>query len=143
MMSRDISHTGTVVEVSSHSVTISIDTTSDNCNGCSARLLCRRNGESPGDTVIDVPVTESFAYKVGDKVSVSIPEHSRISALFIALIMPCICLLLAVIILSLANFNDAFVAIGALAAVAAYFAILFVFRNLVRERYNKMKICHQ
>jgi sigma-E factor negative regulatory protein RseC len=142
-MPRDISHTGTVVEVSSNSVSISFDASSENCTGCSARLLCRRNGDSTGDTVIDVPITGTCDYKVGDKVRVSIPENNQISAVILALILPLVFMFLAVIVLSWANFGDAFVALSALAVVLAYYGVLYIFRNRVRDRYNRMKICHQ
>ncbi|MBR1766953.1 MAG: SoxR reducing system RseC family protein [Bacteroidales bacterium] len=130
-MAQPVTHPGTVVATKKGLVTVQIESVSA-CASCQAHSRCGF-AESKTKT-LDIPLSRSTAaadrgYSVGDAVVVTIDPSRGLLATLFAYLLPALILLAVVVTLSLLGIPEPLVILVALAALALYTLLLYLFRR--------------
>ena len=133
-----VQHDGLVVAVSPKSVTVQIRSVSA-CASCAAHAKC--GFAESKDKTLEIPTqavkqSDSQTFAVGDPVTVTI-DHSRgLLAVWFAYLLPALLLIAVIVALSLAALPEGLVALAALATLAIYILILYLFRRRLDSRFT-------
>jgi len=132
MANQYISHEGIVTEITPHAMHISIYVTSG-CSSCTAKGSC--NMSEGKDKTITVPL-QSTPYHVGDHVNILMKERSGLFAVFIAYILPIILLVILLMIAQYNNVSEAITGILLLTIITLYFATLMLFQKQLKQKFT-------
>lgn len=122
----EISHTGTIIGITPEYTTVEIIAQSA-CAACHARGMCGVADES--QKIIMVPTDPYAGYKVGDEVFVMLKRSMGMKAVWISYVIPLLILMILILSLSSVNVHEAYVGLGAIAGVALYYLVIYLFRN--------------
>lgn len=131
-----MTHPGTVLNTKPGLVRVQIESVSA-CAACQAHSRCGF-AESKTKT-LDIPVKpkeNSFKFKAGDNVMVTIDEKRGLMATWWAYVLPAILLLAAVIGFSLASLSEPLVILLSLAILALYILLLILFRQKINNKFT-------
>ncbi len=137
-LERIASHDGIVKNVGKGLVAVEIASTSA-CAACEAHAKCGF-AESKNKT-IEVPTKQWSEYAEGEHVTVNIDQSRGLLAVWLAYVLPAVCMLAAIIGLSAAGAAEWVVAVVALAVLAIYVVILYLYRTKV-EKHFTLTITH-
>lgn len=130
-MSIPIRHIGVVRRADSSTVYVTIERQSA-CAACHARHVCGAEG---GERVLEVKTPQALRFKVGDKVEVALRRRSMgIASILWGYVMPLLVLLMSLFAAKLAGVGDGTAACVTLAAVAAYYAVLYALRSYMSRK---------
>lgn len=104
------------------------------CGACHAKGLC-----SAAESVVkevQVPTSATPLRKVGDKVEVVMRATMGHKAVALAYLAPLVLLIAAIVALSALGLEEFWVGLGAIAAVALYYLILWFMRSSLRNSYE-------
>ena len=130
--SSEISHRGRIVSITPEVTTVQIVSESA-CRACHAKGLC-----SLGDSTVkevELPTRGWDNYQVGDEVSVVLQASMGHKAVWLAYVLPLV-LMAATLLVTLSAGGSELLAGGvAIAAVALWYAVLWLLRDRLRNEY--------
>lgn len=128
----DISHTGKVTEITPQYITVEIISSSA-CSSCHAASLCSLS-ESKVKTV-QVPF-DFRDWSIGEEVDVCLKKTMGYKAVWISYVVPLILLFAVLLVMSKAGAGELFCGLAAIASVAFYYLVIYLFRNRLRNEYT-------
>ena len=124
-MASPIRHTGTVQRVARGVVYVLLEQQSA-CAACHARRIC---GVDSGEKIIEVRTAAADRFAAGDSVEVALVRRSMgVASLVLGYVVPLVVLLVALLVSKIAGAADGVAACITLAAVAVYYACLYLLR---------------
>jgi len=128
-MSGDISHEGVIVGIAGNCIDVRI-LQSSACSSCQAKSLCRVSESKEKD--VQVYVTSTADYRVGQQVRVIATERQGWKAVLIAFALP-LALLVAVLVgASAYGCSELASALMALGILVPYYLVVALFRDRIR-----------
>ncbi len=122
----EISHEGKIVEITPEFTSVEIISMSA-CAACHAKALCGVSDEKT--KIIMVPTDPYSDHNVGDEVEVMLKKSMGFKAVWISYVIPLIILLILIVSLSAVTGNELITGLGAIAGVALYYLVIYLFRN--------------
>ena len=140
MAKEDISHKGRVLGITPEFTTVQI-LSSSACSSCHAAGFCAL-GEST-EKVLEVPTDPYGFYEVGEEVEVVLKATAGLKAVWLAYVAPLVILMITILAMIKTGFGEIVSAFSAIAAVALWYLVLWLFRKKLRNQYvftiNKIK----
>lgn len=131
-MSNRIRHSGVIDAISDGSVRVRILQTSA-CAQCKVAGHC--NSSESKEKIVEVyNVPDSNALNIGDEVVVTASVSMAANALLLCFGVPLVILLAALALIYVLTSDEAAAALGAIASLVPYYAVLYLYRNVFRER---------
>ena len=130
-MNQRIRHSGVVESIEEGCVHVRIVQTSS-CAACKVAGYC--NAAESKEKMIDVYCDAVADYKVGQQVTVSTSGQVAVKALLWAFGVPFVLLMAVLLAVLLLTGNEGWAALGALAILVPYYAILWLLRDKMREQ---------
>ena len=128
----EITHRGRIVSITPEFTTVEIVSESA-CAACHARGLC-----SLGDSKVkqvEVPTRGWDNYTVGQEVSVVLRATMGHKAVWLAYVVPLLVMVAALLGILSAGGSELAAGLGAIGAVAAYYAVIWLLRDRLRKEY--------
>ena len=128
----EITHRGRIVSITPEYTTVEIVSESA-CAACHAKGLC-----SLGDSKIkqvEVPTRGWDNYTVGQEVSVVLRATMGHKAVWLAYVVPLLVMVAALLGILSAGGSELAAGLGAIGAVAAYYAVIWLLRDRLRKEY--------
>ena len=130
-MSNKIKHSGVVENILGDSVQVRIVQTSA-CAACKVAGYC--NAFESKEKLVDVYHADTRNLRVGDVVTVTASTQVAAQALLLGFGLPFVVLVAVLIAVLLITGNEGAAALSGLAALVPYYAVLFLFRNRIRDK---------
>lgn len=130
-MSNKIKHSGVVENILGDSVQVRIVQTSA-CAACKVAGYC--NASESKEKLVDVYHADTRNLRVGDVVTVTASTQVAAQALLLGFGLPFVVLVAVLIAVLLITGNEGAAALSGLGALVPYYAVLFLFRNLIRDK---------
>ncbi len=130
-MSNKIKHSGVVENIMGDSVQVRIVQTSA-CAACKVAGYC--NASESKEKLVDIYHADTRNLKVGDVVTVTASTQVAAQALLLGFGLPFVVLVAVLIVVLLITGNEGAAAMSGLAALVPYYAVLFLFRNRIRDK---------
>lgn len=131
-MDKTIEHQGIIKQIEGGIARIQIIQLSA-CAGCHAKNACSASDMS--EKIIEVPY-EGKSYKVGDQVRIIGSTAMGWKAVGYAFVLPFILLMSALVIATEAGVDELIAGSLALAILAPYYLILFLFKDKMRKKFT-------
>lgn len=128
----NISHRGRIVGITPEVTTVEIVSESA-CSSCHAKGLCSL-GESKSK-IIELPTRGWDNYSVGDEVEVVLKASMGLKAVWLAYAAPLVVLVAVLLVLNAFGFGEIVCGLGALAAVAVWYFVIWLFRGKLKNEY--------
>ncbi len=126
MSKNGISHRGKITEITPELTTVEILSVSA-CAECHAKGMC---GMSEAKVKrISVPTDPYSDRKVGDEVDVVMKKSMGLKAVWISYVIPLLILMILILSLSSVTVHEAWTGLGAIAGVALYYLLIYIFRD--------------
>ncbi len=132
-MTKDVSHKGVIVGVTSDIVRVEIISQSA-CSSCHAAGLCSMSETTKKE--VEVPVRSGEHFMLGDNVSVILEMSMGMKAVVLAYVVPLAILLMICISLSYASVGELVSGLLGLGGVAVWYLLLYLFRNRISRKYT-------
>ena len=126
MSKNEISHKGVIKSITPELTTVEILSTSA-CAECHAKGMCGMSESKVKE--IYVPTDPYSVHEVGDEVQVMLKKSMGLKAVWISYVIPLFILMILILSLSSVNVHEAYVGLGAIAGVALYYLVIYLFRN--------------
>ena len=97
------------------------------CAECHAKGMCGMSESKVKE--ISVPTDPYSVHEVGDEVQVMLKKSMGLKAVWISYVIPLFILMILILSLSSVNVHEAYVGLGAIAGVALYYLVIYLFRN--------------
>lgn len=130
-MSNKIKHSGVVENIMGDSVQVRIVQTSA-CAACKVAGYC--NASESKEKLVDIYHADTRNLKVGDVVTVTASTQVAAQALLLGFGLPFVVLVAVLIVVLLITGNEGAAALSGLGALVPYYAVLFLFRNRIRDK---------
>ncbi len=130
-MSNKIKHSGVVENILGDSVQVRIVQTSA-CAACKVAGYC--NASESKEKLVDIYHADTRNLRVGDVVTVTASTQVAAQALLLGFGLPFVVLVAVLIAVLLITGNEGAAALSGLAALVPYYAVLFLFRNRIRDK---------
>ena len=130
-MSNKIKHSGVIENIMGDSVQVRIVQTSA-CAACKVAGYC--NASESKEKLVDVYHADTRHLKVGDVVMVTASTQVAAHALLLGFGLPFVVLVAVLFAVLLITGNEGAAALSGLAALVPYYAVLFLFRNRIRDK---------
>jgi sigma-E factor negative regulatory protein RseC len=130
-MSNKIKHSGVVENILGDSVQVRIVQTSA-CAACKVAGYC--NASESKEKLVDVYHADTRNLRVGDAVTVTASTQVAAQALLLGFGLPFVVLVAVLIAVLLITGNEGAAALSGLGALVPYYAVLFLFRNRIRDK---------
>ena len=130
-MSNKIKHSGVVENILGDSVQVRIVQTSA-CAACKVAGYC--NASESKEKLVDVYHADTLNLRVGDVVTVTASTQVAAQALLLGFGLPFVVLVAVLIAVLLITGNEGAAALSGLGALVPYYAVLFLFRNRIRDK---------
>ena len=126
MSKNEISHKGVIKSITPELTTVEILSTSA-CAECHAKGMCGMSESKVKE--ISVPTDPYSDHEVGDEVQVMLKKSMGLKAVWISYVIPLFILMILILSLSSVNVHETYVGLGAIAGVALYYLVIYLFRN--------------
>ena len=126
MSKNEVSHEGTILEITPEYTTVEIVAQSA-CAACHARGLCGVADEKR--KIIMVPTDPYASYKVGDSVLVMLKKSMGMKAVWISYVIPLFILMILILSLSSVTVHEVYAGLAAIGGVALYYLVIYLFRD--------------
>ena len=130
-MSNKIKHSGVIENIMGDSVQVRIVQTSA-CAACKVAGYC--NASESKEKLVDVYHADTRNLRVGDVVTVTASTQVAAQALLLGFGLPFVVLVAVLIAVLLITGNEGAAALSGLGALVPYYAVLFLFRNRIRDK---------
>ena len=131
LMGHKISHSGVIESFGDGCVHVRIVQTSA-CAACKVAGYC--NASESKEKLVDIYHADTRNLKVGDVVTVTASTQVAAQALLLGFGLPFVVLVAVLIVVLLITGNEGAAAMSGLAALVPYYAVLFLFRNRIRDK---------
>ncbi len=132
MAAAEVSHVGKIVDIAPDIITVEIVSEAA-CASCHAAGLC---GTAEAATkAISVPATAGN-WQLGQEVDVLLKRSMGFKAVWLAYAIPLVVLLAVLLGLNAAGLGELASGLAAIAAVALYYLVLWLFRDKLRNEYS-------
>ena len=131
-MAEEISHRGKVLSVDGGCIRVEIISSSA-CSACHAAGLCSMS--EAVKKVVEIPAAGNPGYSAGEEVVLTLKPSMGMKAVLAAYVLPLVILLLLCVSMSFAGFNELYTGLAGLAALAAYYAVLYFMRDRISRDY--------
>ena len=102
------------------------------CAACKVAGYC--NAAESKEKTVDVLVTDTSRWKVGDTVTVAASQQMATQALLLAFVLPLMILLAVLFVVLASTGREGLAALCGLAALLPYYGVLWLFRNRMQQR---------
>ena len=126
MSKNEVSHEGTVLEITPEFTTVEIIAQSA-CAACHARGLCGVADEK--QKIIMVPTDPYATYRTGDKVLVMLKKSMGMKAVWRSYVIPLFILMILVLSLSSVTVHEVYAGLAGIGGVALYYLVIYLFRD--------------
>lgn len=126
MSKNEVSHEGTILEITPEFTTVEIIAQSA-CAACHARGLCGVADEK--QKIIMVPTDPYATYRTGDKVLVMLKKSMGMKAVWISYVIPLFILMILVLSLSSVTVHEVYAGLAGIGGVALYYLVIYLFRD--------------
>ena len=126
MGKNEISHKGRITAITPEFTTVEIVSTSA-CAECHAKGVCGMSESKMKE--ISVPTDPYSDRKVGDEVDVVLKKSMGMKAVWISYVIPLFILMILILSLSSVTVHEVYVGLGAIAGVALYYLVIYLFRS--------------
>ena len=127
----NIKHCGEVVRVADDKVWVRM-TVNSACSGCHARVVC--GVDESKDKIVEVATSDAVSYSVGESVEVALESRSvGAKSVFLAYVVPFFVLTLLLIGTIAVGASEGVAVVAALGGVAAYYLLLHLLRDKVKD----------
>ena len=126
MSKNEVSHEGTILEITPEFTTVEIIAQSA-CAACHARGLCGVADEK--QKIIMVPTDPYGSYREGDKVLVLLKKSMGMKAVWISYVIPLFILMILILSLSSVTEHEVYAGLAAIGGVALYYLVIYLFRD--------------
>jgi sigma-E factor negative regulatory protein RseC len=123
-------HKGTVRQSNDRSVIIAINTGTA-CSGCHAEGTCGMTGQT--EKIIEI--NGSYNVRPGDEVTVVIGQSAGFNAVILSYLVPFLILVGGLVVFSSFHISELTAGCLSIAMLAPYYAILYLFRSRINERF--------
>lgn len=127
-----ITHKGRIVAIDPEITTVEIVSEAA-CASCHAKGLCGLGEQQVKQ--VQVRTSAWAPHKVGDEVELGLRKALGYKAVFIAYGLPLVVLFVALMVLTQLGVGELYAGLGALAAVALCYLVIFLFRNKLSKEY--------
>ena len=132
-MAELISHKGKVI--SSGQGIISVEIVSESaCSACHAAGLCGMSESRK--KIVEVPAVRGKDYSVGQEVEVCLAPKTGLNAVLLSYVIPAMILLILILSLPLIGLGELAGGLLAVAGVALYYLILYLFKGRLAGEYE-------
>jgi len=131
-MKEEVSHTGTIVEITPQFTTVRIQSSSA-CAGCHAAGLCGM-GEV-AEKAIQVPTDPWSSRRVGDEVEVVLKATMGLKAVWIAYVLPLVILLIIILSLCAVHVPEVYAGLAGIAGIGLYYLVVWLLRDRLNDEY--------
>lgn len=131
-MKNDVSHKGRIVSITPQFTTVSISQESA-CSQCHAAGLCGM--ADAVEKAVQLPTSPYSSYREGDEVELVLKATMGLKAVWLAYCIPLAVLLAAVFGFIALGLPEVLSGLCAVAAVALYYLVLWLFRDKLRNEY--------
>ncbi len=132
MKKDEIRHRGKVVEITPEVTRVEFIQESA-CAGCHAKGMC--GAADMAEKEVEVPTDPYGFYEVGEEVDVVLQKSMGLKAVWICYGVPLIVLLVATLVLSAVGVKEVYMGLGAIAAVAIYYLVIYICRDKLSKDY--------
>jgi len=132
MQKKVIDHEGVIEEIEDGIIRVRISSQSA-CATCHAKGACSTGDME--DKYIDVPLYGS-EYHEGDQVKVSISRHIGFKAVAIGYIYPFLLVLICLIVLNTAGFDELHSGLISLGLLVPYYLIIYLLRTRINKQFS-------
>ena len=126
MGKNEISHKGRITAITPEFTTVEIVSTSA-CAECHAKGMCGMSESKVKE--ITVPTDPYSDRKPGDEVDVVLKKSMGMKAVWISYVIPLFILMILILSLSSVTVHEVYVGLGAIAGVALYYLVIYLFRS--------------
>lgn len=133
MVEGDIVHSARVVEVTPEFTTVEIESRSA-CGTCHAAAFCGLSGSSV--RAVQIPTSSAPGHFPGEEVNLVLRKTMGYKAVWLSYILPLAVLLVVLMPMTALGAGELLSALSALAAVALYYVVLYLFRNRLKNEYT-------
>ena len=130
-MSNKIKHSGVVEKIMDDCIQVRIVQTSA-CAACKVAGYC--NASESKEKLIDVYHADSHRLNVGDAVTVTASTQVAAHALLLGFGLPFVVMVTVLVIVLQTTGNEGRAALSGLLALVPYYAVLYLFRNRLRDK---------
>ena len=130
-MHTQISHSGIVESVAEGCVKVRILQTSA-CAACKVASHCTASDKK--EKIVEVFCDDAASYQKGQEVRVTASKQVAANALLLGFGLPFLLLMLILIVTLKLSGNEGVAAIAALASLAPYYLVLWLFKDRIRQR---------
>jgi sigma-E factor negative regulatory protein RseC len=128
----EVTHTGFVKEILKRGIKVGISVQSG-CASCQIKGACNMAEQSDKELEIDCNPND---YKLGQQVVIKLKSSQGMNALFLGYVLPFLVLLLVMIIVSNLTTDEGLIGIAALASLAPYYIVLYLYRNRIKKKFT-------
>ncbi|MBR5886154.1 MAG: SoxR reducing system RseC family protein [Alistipes sp.] len=132
MATNNISHIGKVIGIFNDTVTVAVEST-EACGSCSSKSACSLGIESKTRNIL-INTPEAAEYSIGEVVRVSAKAQMGLMAVALCYALPAVVLVAAIVVFVLCGMAEGVAALASLGVVAAYYAILWLFRDKLAQK---------
>jgi sigma-E factor negative regulatory protein RseC len=129
---KKVKHAGTVVNIDKNVVAVEIISLSA-CATCKSKNMC--NMSESKEKIIEVSVSDSENYAIGQSVNIVMQERLGLIAVFLAYVMPFFVCIFALFGLSLISNNELIYGGGSIVAAALYYVVLKQFADKLSKEF--------
>jgi len=129
-MSREIHKEATVVEITEEKIVLEI-CAHEACGSCAAKGMCGQDGQSQQKRI--ELHNDGVPRNVGDKVTLVISSSMGLKGAFFAYFLPVVVVLSGIIVMQQYGIGDFVSGIVALAILALYFLLLWIFKDKIEK----------
>lgn len=128
----EIQHDGVIVEITPEYISVEI-TASSACSSCHAKSLCGMAEEE--HKLLMLPADPYAEWAPGDRVLVCTKKSMGLKAVWISYVIPLAILMILVLSLSPVIGNEPLRGLAAIAGVAVYYLLVWIFRNRLEDEF--------
>lgn len=132
MSKKEVSHTGTIIEITPEFTTVEIIAQSA-CASCHAKGLCGVSEER--QKIISVPTDPYADYKTGDEVEVVLKQSMGLKAVWISYVVPLLILMILVLSLSSVTVHEVYAGLAGIGGVAIYYLVIYLMRDRLANEF--------
>ncbi len=129
----DIKHEGRIVSIDEDTIKVSILSKSA-CASCHVKGMCSISDMK--EKIIDVSCPEDQAFKVGEKVIVSMRKSSGNRAVFLGYFLPFLLLVTALFVFNQVLQEEGIAAILSIGILIPYYIILFIRKEKIKKNFD-------
>lgn len=132
MATNNVTHTGKVIGIFRDTVTVAVEST-EACGSCASRSACSLGTQSNTRNIL-INTLDASSYSVGERVVVATRTQMGLMAVALCYAVPAVVLVATLAIAVLLGTTEGLAALVSLGSVAAYYGILWLFRDKLAQK---------